>query len=91
MIRDSMDAFVYAKPNLAREVIERDEPVDTLCKQLHRELTSYMVEDPHTITRALQLISVAHNLERIADHATNICEEIVYLYEARDIRHGTAD
>ncbi len=50
-----------------------------------------MVEDPHTITRALQLISVAHNLERIADHATNICEEIVYLYEARDIRHGTTD
>jgi phosphate transport system protein len=50
-------------------------------------LTSFMIEDPHTITRCLNLMSVAHNLERIADHATNIAEDIVYLYEGRDIRH----
>ena len=87
MIRDSLEAFVYAKPELAREVIKRDEKVDLLNKQLHRELTSFMIEDPHTITRCLNLMSVAHNLERIGDHATNIAEEIVYLYEARDIRH----
>ena len=71
----------------AREVIRRDDKIDLLNKQLHRELTSFMIEDPTTITRALNLMSVAHNLERIGDHATNIAEEIVYLYEARDIRH----
>jgi phosphate transport system protein len=87
MIHDSLDAFVYAKPQMAREVIKRDEKVDLLNRQLHRELTSFMIEDPHTITRCLNLMSVAHNLERIADHATNIAEDIVYLYEGRDIRH----
>ena len=89
MIHDSLDAFVYAKPDLARQVVERDERVDLLNQQLHRELTSFMIEDPHTITRCLNLMSVAHNLERIGDHATNIAEDIVYLYEGRDIRHQT--
>lgn len=87
MIRDALNAFVYAKPDLAREVIQRDEQVDALNEQLHRELTSFMVEDPQTISRALHLMTVARKLERVADHATNIAEEIVYLYEARDIRH----
>lgn len=87
MIRDTLDAFVYEKSDLARQVIQRDQQVDDLNRQLHRELTSFMIEDPHTITRCLNLMSVAHNLERIGDHATNIAEEIVYLYEARDIRH----
>jgi len=87
MIHDSLDAFVYQKPDLARAVIRRDQQVDLLNSQLHRELTSFMIEDPHTITRCLNLMSVAHNLERIGDHATNIAEEIVYLYEGHDIRH----
>ncbi len=87
MIRNALDAFVYEKPDVAREVIRKDEEVDNLNRQVHRELTSYMIENPQTITRALNLISIAHNLERIADHATNIAEEVVYLYEARDIRH----
>jgi phosphate transport system protein len=87
MIRDALGAFVYEKPDEARAIISRDDEVDSLNHQLHRELTSYIIEDPHTITRALNLMSVAHNLERIGDHATNIAEEIVYLYEARDIRH----
>jgi phosphate transport system protein len=91
MIRDSLDAFVYAKPEVARQIIQRDDQVDKLNQQLHRELTSFMIEDPHTITRALNLMSVAHNLERIGDHATNVAEEIVYLYEARDIRHQHED
>jgi phosphate transport system protein len=89
MIRDVLDAFVYAKPDAARAVIVRDERVDALNRQVHRELTSFMIEDPRTVTRALALISVAHNLERIGDHATNIAEDIVYLYEGRDIRHQT--
>ncbi|MGD1018134.1 MAG: phosphate signaling complex protein PhoU [Verrucomicrobiia bacterium] len=87
MIHNALDAFVYAKPEMARAVVTRDEKVDLLNRQLHRELTSFMIEDPHTITRCLNLMSVAHNLERIADHATNIAEDIVYLYEGRDIRH----
>ena len=87
MIRETLDAFVYAKPELARQVIARDDEVDKINRQLHRELTSFMIEDPHTITRCLNLMSVAHNLERIGDHATNIAEEVVYLYEGRDIRH----
>ncbi len=87
MIHDALDAFVYEKPELARETIKRDKEVNKLNYQLHRELTSFMIEDPHTISRSLNLINVAHNLERIGDHATNIAEEIVYLYEARDIRH----
>ncbi len=87
MIRDALDAFVYEKPDVARQIITRDNEVDNLNRQLHRELTSFMIEDPHTITRCLNLMSVAHNLERIGDHATNIAEDIVFLYEARDIRH----
>jgi phosphate transport system protein len=87
MIREALDAFVYAKPDIARQIIARDDEVDKINRQLHRELTSFMIEDPGTITRCLNLMSVAHNLERIGDHATNIAEEIVYLYEARDIRH----
>jgi phosphate transport system protein len=90
MIHDTLDAFVYEKPDAARAIVHRDDDVDKLNRQLHRELTSFVIEDPHTITRALNLMSVAHNLERIADHATNIAEEIVYLYEARDIRHQRA-
>jgi phosphate transport system protein len=87
MTRDALDAFVYAQPDLARAVIQRDARVDHLNEQLHRELTSFMVEAPATITRALNLMTVARKLERVADHATNIAEEVVYLYEARDIRH----
>jgi phosphate transport system protein len=87
MTHDALDAFVYGKTDLARDVIQRDNRMDDLNLQLHRELTSYMVEDPHTITRALNLMTVSRKLERIADHATNIAEEVVYLFEARDIRH----
>ena len=87
MTHDVLDAFVYEKPDLALAIIKRDDEVDQIENQLHRELTSFMLEDPHTITRAMNLMGIAHNLERIADHATNIAEEVVYLYEARDIRH----
>ena len=71
-----------------RAVIPRDKEVDLLNKQLHRELASYMVERPATITRCLNLMVISKSLERIADHATNVAEEVVYLYEAKDIRHS---
>jgi phosphate transport system protein len=87
MLRDSVTAFVERKPELAQEIIKRDKEVDQINKQLARELLSYMLEDPHTITRALNLTIVARCLERIADHCKNIAEEVYYLYQAVDIRH----
>ncbi len=87
MLKDALDSFVNRLPEKARAVVPRDKEVDLLNKQLHRELSSYMVERPSTITRCLNLMVISKSLERIADHAANIAEEVVYLYEARDIRH----
>ncbi len=88
MLRDAITAFVNREPERARAVIPRDKDVDDLNRQLHRELSSYMVERPTTITRCLRLMVISKAIERIADHATNIAEEVVYLYEAKDIRHA---
>jgi len=88
MLRDSLTAFVSRDTEGARGVIPRDADVDDLNRQLHRELASFMVERPTTITRCLKLMTISKSLERIADHATNIAEEVVYLYEAKDIRHA---
>jgi phosphate transport system protein len=87
MIGDALNAFVYENTQQARAVIGRDDKVNDLNQQLHRELTSFMIESPQTITRCLNLMTVSRKLERIGDHATSIAEEIVYLYEAKDIRH----
>lgn len=88
MLREAISAFVNREPERARNVIPRDADVDDLNRQLHRELSSYMVERPTTITRCLRLMVISKSIERIADHATNIAEEVVYLYEAKDIRHA---
>jgi phosphate transport system protein len=87
MLKEALDAFVTRDSARARAVVPRDKEVDALNKQLHRELASYMVEKPATISRCLNLMVISKSLERIADHATNIAEEVVYLYEGRDIRH----
>lgn len=87
MLRDSITALIDRKPELAQELIKRDKEVDAINKQLARELTTYMLEDPTTITRALNLTIVARCLERIADHCKAIAEEVYYLYQAKDIRH----
>jgi phosphate transport system protein len=87
MLREGITAFIDRKPELAQEIIRRDKEVDAINKQLARELTSFMLEDPATITRALNLTIVARCLERIADHCKNIAEEVYYLYAAVDIRH----
>ena len=89
MLRDALTAFVNREPDKARAVVPRDHDVDDLNRQLHRELSSYMVERPTTISRCLHLMVISKSLERIADHATNIAEEVVYLYEAKDIRHSS--
>ena len=88
MLRDAISAFINRQPDKARAVVPRDSDVDDLNRQLHRELSSYMVERPTTISRCLHLMVISKSIERIADHATNIAEEVVYLYEAKDIRHA---
>ena len=87
MLRDGITALVDHRPELAQEIVRRDKEVDAINKQLARELTTFMLEDPKTITRAMNLTLVARSLERIADHAKNIAEEVYYLYHAIDIRH----
>lgn len=88
MLRDSLDAFVQRDVTLAREVIQADNKVDALKNQVFRELLTFMMEDPRTIPRAIRLILVSRHLERIADHATNIAEMVVFLVEGKDIRHA---
>ena len=87
MLKKSLDAFVDHDPAAARALIPGDKAVDALNKQIHRELAQVMVADPETIPRCLNLMIVSKSLERIADHATNVAEEVVYLCEAQDIRH----
>jgi len=87
MIRDALDAFVKRDAELARDVLRRDDEVDELKDQVFRELLTYMMADPGTIQRALALILIGRNLERIADHATNIAEDVIFIAEAKDVRH----
>ncbi len=87
MIRDALDAFVKKDAELARDVLRRDDEVDELKDQVFRELLTYMMADPGTIQRALSLILISRNLERIADHATNIAEDVIFITEAKDVRH----
>lgn len=87
MINDAIGSFVALDGEQARSVVARDREVDELNRQLHRELTSFIAEDPANISRCLNLMQISKRLERIGDHATNIAEEVVYLSEARDIRH----
>jgi phosphate transport system protein len=87
MVKDSVDAFMRDDTDLAAGVIERDDEVDVLNYQIYRELLSYMVEDPGMISRATRILFVSKNLERVADHATNIAEMVVYMVKGRTIRH----
>jgi phosphate transport system protein len=87
MVKDSLDAFMRDDTMLAQEVIERDDEVDRLNYQIYRELLSYMAEDPQTIPRATRILFVSKYLERIADHATNIAEMVVYMVKGSTIRH----
>ena len=87
MLKDSLDSFVNSYPDKARVVCSRDDQVDDLKDQIFRELLTYMMEKPDTITRAMDLILVSRNLERIADLSTNICEETIYIAEAKVIKH----
>ena len=87
MLREALDSFVRRDAATARRLVRRDDEVDNLNRQVFRELISFMIEDPRTITRAMDLILVARNLERVADLATNVAEEVVFIAEARIIKH----
>jgi len=87
MLKDALDAFVNRDAELARKVTAADDYVDELNHQIFRELLTFMIEDPQTITRAIRVSYVSKYLERIADHATNIAEMVVYLVEGKIIRH----
>jgi phosphate transport system protein len=91
MIKNSLDAFVRHDPALAQKVCEDDDAVDTINDQIFRELLTYMMEDPKSITRAVDLILVSRNLERIADHATNISEEVIFIEEGKNVKHHLQD
>jgi phosphate transport system protein len=87
MVRESLDAFVRSDAGLARKVCADDDFVDNLTHQLFRELLSFMIENPATITRAIRLTFIGKSLERIADHATNVAELVIYMVEGKIIRH----
>jgi phosphate transport system protein len=90
MVKESLDAFVSRDTTLARQVCGEDGAVDDLNHQIFRELLTFMMEDPKTISRALHLILVARFLERVADHATNIAEMVVFMVESKMVRHTLA-
>jgi phosphate transport system protein len=88
MLRDGLRAFVDQDAVRAKSVCERDDTVDNLADQIRLELARHMAQDPATIERALHLLKIAANLERIADLSTNICEEVIFMAEGRVIKHG---
>jgi phosphate transport system protein len=87
MVRDSLNSFVKEDPELAKSVCERDDIIDGLRDQILRELITFMASDPTTIERSIRLIRISRSLERIADLSTNICEDVIYMAEARTMKH----
>ena len=90
MLKDALDAFVNQDAELARGVCRRDAEVDHLNDQVYHELLVYMTQDPKTITRAVDLILIGRHLERVADHATNIAEDVYYIVRGATIKHRLA-
>ncbi|MBN1782884.1 phosphate signaling complex protein PhoU [bacterium] len=87
MVKQSIDSFVNAEPQLAKDICKRDDEVDNFDDQIFRELLTYMMSDPKLIPRALNYALISKNLERIADLSTNIAEEVVFIYQAMTIKH----
>jgi phosphate transport system protein len=91
MVRDSLNAVVRGDVELAKDVLSRDDQVDSLRDQIFRELLTYMMENSAVVFPAFELILIARNLERVGDHATNIAEDVIYMVAGRDVRHHAAD
>lgn len=87
MLRDSLNAFINSDPKLAKSVCERDDEVDNLNDLVFNELITYMKQEPKNVERALDLILIARDLERVADLSTNICEDVIYIASGRVIKH----
>jgi len=90
MVTEALDAFVRGDEALAIKVCEDDQFVDDLNEQIQRELLTFMMGDPSTITRAIKINHVSKCLERIADHATNVAEMVIFMVKGKDIRHTIA-
>jgi phosphate transport system protein len=90
MVRDALEGLVKKDCTLAEQVLEDENTVDAFRDQIFRVLLTYMMADPGTIERALALILISRNIERVGDHATNIAEEVIYLVEGREVRHRRA-
>ena len=88
MVREALDAFVRQDPQLAKQVLERDDSVDQFKNKIFRELVALMQTDPQAVTRAMNLILIARNLERLGDHATNIAEDVIFSSTGEDVRHA---
>jgi len=87
MLKASLDAYVNGDDEMAYRTIRKDDEVDQLKDQVFRELLTFMMSDPTTIPRAMDLILVSRHIERIADHATNICEDVIFMVKGKDVRH----
>jgi phosphate transport system protein len=87
MLKAALDAYVNGDDELAYRTILKDDEVDQLKDQVFRELLTFMMSDPTTIPRAMDLILVSRHIERIADHATNICEDVIFMVKGKDVRH----
>jgi phosphate transport system protein len=88
MVKNSLDSFINGDVKKARAVCIRDDEVDQLDDQIFRELLTYMIDDTKTISRALNLVLISKNLERIADLSSNIAEEVIFIYKAQIIKHN---
>jgi phosphate transport system protein len=87
----ALDAFARLDVNAAASVISNDEAIDAAFLAILRQLISYMMEDPRTITPALEIVFIAKSIERIGDHAKNIAEDVVHVVKGKDVRHATAE
>jgi len=91
MLQLALDAFARVDAAAAAEVVDRDEEIDAAFAAIMRQLISYMMEDPRTITPALEIVFIAKSIERIGDHAKNIAEAVVQVVRGKDVRHASAD
>ncbi len=91
MVNNSLDAFVRKDVELAQTVLERDDEVDAFKDSIFRELLTLMIADQKNVTRSLDLILIARNLERIGDHATNVAEDVIFMVLGKDVRHHVGD
>ena len=87
MLHDALDAFVSRDAEAAQSVLTQDDILDALKDQIFRELLTYMLGDPRKIEPGIELILISRHLERVGDHATNIAEDVIFIVEARDVRH----